>query len=229
MFGSFVTEAGEQGEGSWTTKGGARFSFTTTLDGPPSPPYRFHHDRALPRIRAGPDRSLRRRMEEGRLATRRLARGRPGLFAFVAPALSFAAFVDGPVALIAMAVTLAIPAALLVLSMIPPVACPCCERAFFSSAVTAMGTRASCASCGVVIGTPASQALASRAFPRAWLVPIGALFFASLVGSGVTRARRQDVRRRFMTICAPVAGDAATESPASAQGPAGSRAARDTK
>jgi len=85
------------------------------------------------------------------------------LFAFVAPALSFAAFVDGHAALIAMAVTLAIPAALLVLSVIPPVACPCCERAFFSSAVTAMGTRTSCSSCGVVIGTPASQALVTRA------------------------------------------------------------------
>jgi hypothetical protein len=198
------------------------------------------------------------------------------LFAFVAPALSFAAFVDGPAALIAMAVTLAIPAALLVLSVIPPVACPCCERAFFSSAVTAMGTHSSCSSCGVVIGTPARQALVtravrvtasaaqppgrlrlvvwlgvallsatlgfelgesspqpssfiaavsaaafvttlaaaamkSRAFPRAWLVPIGALFFASLVGSGVTRVRRQDVRRRFVTICAPVAGNVATE------------------
>jgi hypothetical protein len=186
------------------------------------------------------------------------------LFAFVAPALVYAPFVDGPAALIATAVTLALPTVLLVLSVVPPVACPCCQRPFFSSVVTAMGTGASCSSCTIAIGTSASQApvagalrvtasavhppsrlrlvvwlgvallsaligfelgessaqpssfvaavsvaafvttlaaaaMKSRAFPRAWLVPIAALFFASLVGSGVTRARRQLVRRCDLT------------------------------
>jgi hypothetical protein len=184
-------------------------------------PYRFHRERALPRTRAGPDGSLRERMAEGRLAAPRLARARPGRPLRVRRAGSVVRAVRRWVRGVDRHGRDAGDAR----GAARPVGDSSGRLPVLRACVLFV--------CGDGDGDP-RVVLVVRNRDRDGCEP-GAR------DAGPVRDRERHAaadpaaprrRRRFVTICAPVPGDAATEGArrrASAQGPAGSRAARDTK
>src|SRR3974390_40393 len=92
-----------------------------------------------------------------RLRWRRLGlrTGAVAYFALVATsiALSTAPW-EARIVAIALGLTIAASASLVILSVLPPFLCPACERPFFPSAASELGRRRPCSCCGIAAGTP---------------------------------------------------------------------------